>query len=191
MQGCLQFCSLFMSWKITVCKHNEFDHSGWYHWSMNGDCVIVQWASCWAQGRGACPHINSCTAISHLKEGNLITGMWKREYWNLIVQIRQSAPLFLWYNISPVMHHKTTLRHTNAHTFVFTDICSLEAMIYAHHLFGGKELEVLTDRLNDQCDIYKHIEWWFDNEFWTTVGQPWHIMTSLDTWMEHNMRKTG
>ena len=64
------------------------------------------------------------------------------------------------------MHHKTALRHTNAHTScVFTDICSLEAMIYAHHLFGGKELEVLTDRLNDQCDIYKHIEWWFDNEF--------------------------
>ena len=23
-------------------------------------------------------HINSCTALSHLKEGNLITGMWKR-----------------------------------------------------------------------------------------------------------------
>ena len=70
------------------------------------------------------------------------------------------------YNIPPVMHHKTTLRHTNAHTtFVFTDICSLEAMIYAHYLFGSKELEVLTDRLNDQCDIYKHIEWWFDNKF--------------------------
>ena len=58
-----------------------------------------------------------------------------------------------------IMHHKTTLRHTNA------DICSLDAMMYAHCLFGGKELEVLTDRLNDQCDIYKHIEWWFDNEF--------------------------
>ena len=80
--------------------------------------------------------------------------------------IKQSVPLFLWYNIPPVIHHKTALRHTNAHTkIVFTDICSLEAMIYAHYLFGGKELEVLTDRLNDQCDIYKHIEWWFDNEF--------------------------
>ena len=45
----------------------------------------------------------------------------------------------------------------------------------------GKSWGVLTDRLNDQCDIYKHIEWWFDNEFWTTVGQPWQFMTSLDT----------
>ena len=36
----------------------------------------------------------------------------------------------------------------------------------------AKMLEVLTDRLNYQCDIYKHIEWWFDNEFLTTVGQP-------------------
>ena len=89
------------------------------------------------------------------RKGTLLQAC-EREYWNLIVQIRQSAPLFLWYNIPPVMHHKTTLRHTNAHTtFVFTDI----------YLFGGKELEVLTDRLNDQCDIYKHIEWWFDNEF--------------------------
>ena len=33
----------------------------------------------------------------------------EREYWNLIVQIRQSAPLFLWYT---VMHHKTTWRQT-------------------------------------------------------------------------------
>ena len=41
---------LFMSWTITVCKHNDFDHSGWYHWSMNEACCIVQWASCWAQG---------------------------------------------------------------------------------------------------------------------------------------------
>ena len=79
-------------------------------------------ASCLAQGRGACPHINSCTALSHLKEENLITGTCEREYCNLIVQIRQSAPLFVWYNVQPVMHHKTTLRHTDPTQLVFLQI---------------------------------------------------------------------
>ena len=88
------------------------------------------------------------------------TLLCEREYWILIVQIRQSA-----HYLCGIMYHKTTWRHTNAHTtFVFTDICCLEAMIYAHYLFGGKELGC-SYRLNDQCDIYKHIEWWFDNEF--------------------------
>ena len=56
------------------------------------------------------------------RKGTLLQAC-EREYWNLIVQIRQSAPLFLWYNIPPVMHNKTTLRHKYAHTtFVFTDM---------------------------------------------------------------------
>ena len=86
----------------------------------------------WAQGRGACPHINSCTALSHLKEENLITGTCEREYWNLIVQIRQSAPLFVWYNVQPVMHHKTTLRHTHPTQLVFLQIYVALRQWYMH-----------------------------------------------------------
>ena len=45
------------------------------------------------------------------RKGTLLQAC-EREYWNLIVQIRQSTPLFLWYNVPPVMHHKTTWRQT-------------------------------------------------------------------------------
>ena len=56
------------------------------------------------------------------RKRTFITGTCEREYWNLIVQIRQSAPLFVWYNVQPVMHHKTTLRHTHPTQLVFLQI---------------------------------------------------------------------
>ena len=160
--------------------------SGWYQY---GNWGKVQWASCWAQRRGAYPHINSCTALSHLMKG-LITGMWKREYWNLIVQIRQSAPLFPMYNLQcPTKPHWDTHAHATCVFLLiyvalrqwYMHIICLEAkswrfietdwiinVIFTSILSGG--LIMNSERLLDNHDII--------------------IMTSLDTWMEHNMRKT-
>ena len=61
-------------------------------------------ASCSAQGTGVYPHIHVQPYPTSMKI--TLLQVHDKEYWNFIVQIRQSALLFLWYHIQPVMHHK-------------------------------------------------------------------------------------
>ena len=101
---------ILTSWTITIYKHNDLQAQ----WVIPMEHM---------KEKGLVEHkveVPTYTLILAQPTSRKITLLQacEIEYWNLIVQIRQSAPLFLWYNVQPVMHHKTTWRQKCPHNVV-------------------------------------------------------------------------
>ena len=98
---------LLTSCTITIYKHNDFQAQ----WVISMEHMKEKGLV--AEHKVEVPaHTLILAQLYPTSRKRTLLQACEREYWNLIVQIRQSAPLFLWYNVEPVIHHKNTWRQT-------------------------------------------------------------------------------
>ena len=116
---CVQFCSLLTSWTITIYKYNDLQAQ----WVISMEHMKEKGL---VEHKVEVPaHTLILAQLYPTSRKRTLLQACEREYWNLIVQIRQSAPLFLWYNVEPIMHWPQNHMETNIMSTQCSDLCYL------------------------------------------------------------------